>query len=352
MSRSIKKNIRKYLQKAGIHIQRFPTAEQFYESLKYKPAAVKRDKLKRVAVSVCIAENHEYYEKLLKAFVAGWQAEIKKAKFIGKGYSEGNLNTYRKVTIGNQLYFEKVYFNARPDLQAVQWFQDYIYQLIKGQIKMPLIQRTYRGELITIVYYNYLELAELEIERTERRLIQFSKELYHISCQNERYLTKLEPPDSIKNIDNRSTYKSQKNYYFAEKKIIQQGIGIESVKELTAGSKLVLTHGDISKENSFKNDVLVDWDSFGLFPVGLDPAIIHYHIYLKTNKEVNISHWLEENYKDIVSAKDWSDFVRNFILFSYFHAVKLQNKQKEQQLIGLLKKYLQKDGDLGLSSNN
>jgi hypothetical protein len=336
----LKKNIRRYLQKAGIHIQRFPAPEQFYESLQYKPAAVKRDRLKRMARSACIAENHEYYERLLKAFVPSWRAEIKRAKFIGKGYSEGNLNTYRKVTIGEKSYFEKVYFNTRPDLQAVQWLQSCIYKLIKAQIKMPLIQKTYSGEFITIVYYNYLELTELEKEETERRLVQFSKEIYHISCKNELYLAKLEPPDPIKNINNRSTYKSQEDYYFAITKFMKQGIDIESVEELTAGSKLVLTHGDISIENSYKNNVLVDWDSFGLFPVGLDPAIIYYHIYLKTARKVNIIGWLEEHYKDIISGKDWSDFVRNCIFFSYFHAVKVQDSQKQQQLIGMLKKHL------------
>jgi hypothetical protein len=65
----IKKNIRKYLQKAGIHIQPMPSPEHFHESLKYHPDGVQRFELKRIAGSVRIAENHAYYERLLNAFV-------------------------------------------------------------------------------------------------------------------------------------------------------------------------------------------------------------------------------------------------------------------------------------------
>jgi thiamine kinase-like enzyme len=288
--------------------------------------------------------NHKYYEELLKAFVPNWPMNVKEAKFIGKGFGESGLNTYRVVTVGNKTYFEKVYFNSHNSLQAVQWFQNHIHQLIKEKVNVPLVQKTYRGELFTIVYYSYIEHSKLREEAIESSLIQFSKDLYHISDKNKSYLMKLDLPDLIEDFRNHSAYQKRKRLYSAEKKLAKLRIDMESVEELIARSKRVLTHGDINKKNSFKNDVLIDWDSFGCSPIGLDPAFIYYHIHLKKEKEADINNWLEEHYRDVVSERDWDDFERNFIYFLYVFSIKRfakgQVEHKEQRLVNLLKEYI------------
>ncbi len=344
MTPYFKNIIKKYSQRAGIQIQYLPAPKRFYHSLQNRPVPVKHYEVKRITYYARSVGNHKYYEKLLKAFVPNWPTDVKGAKFIGKGLGESGINTYRTVTIGNKAYFEKVYFNSHHSLQAVQWFQNHIHHLIKEQVNVPLVQKTYRGELITIVYYSYIEHTKLKAEAIESGLIQFSQDLYRISDKNKSYLTKLELPDRIKDFRNHSAYQKRKKFYSADTKLSEQGIDMESAEELISCSKRVLTHGDINKKNSFKNGVLIDWDSFGLFPIGLDPAFIYYHIHLKKKKEANINEWLKEHYQDVVSEKDWSDFERNFMYFLYVFSIKRfakgQVEHKEQRLVNLLKKYI------------
>jgi thiamine kinase-like enzyme len=343
MKTFIKNVIKKYTQKAGIQIQYLPEPKHFYHSLQNRSDPVKHYEVKRITNYAGSVGNHKYYEGLLKAFVPNWQVDVKEAKFIGKGFGESGLNTYRMVSVGNKAYFEKVYFNSHNSLQAVQWFQKHIYKLIKEQINVPLIQKTYEGEAFTIVYYSYLKHTKLEEEAKESSLIQFSKDLYRISDKNESYLTQLEPPDVIKDFRNHSAYRKRKRFYSADTKLAKQGIDIESAEELIARSKRVLTHGDINKKNSFKNDVLIDWDSFGFSPIGLDPAFIYYHIRLKKEQEADINNWLKEHYRDVVSEKDWNEFERNFMYFLYIFSIKRfakgQVEHKEQGLNNLIKSY-------------
>ncbi len=335
----IKKIIRRYLQKAGIHVQRLPAPEYFYESLKYQPDSVRIHILKRMASSVRDAENHEYYENLLKVFVPNWQANSTKATFIGKGAGECDLNIYRKVRIENKRYFEKVYLNDYPSFKHIRFFQTHFYKLFEQKINVPYIQKIYSGERLTIVYYDYLVLNQLEEEKQENRLIQFSKYFYRISCQNEPYLTKLALPDSMKKF--RKRFKYRDNILAAKKRLLKQNIDTEFYEKSLDQSKYILTHGDLHEDNSFKQAVLVDWDNCGIYPLGFEPAYMYYCLMLKNNKRDNVINWLEEHYIDTISREDWQDFERNFTYLLFVFSIKLFKQAQfgsiEQRLIEGLK---------------
>jgi hypothetical protein len=339
----IKNIIRKYLQKTGFYIQSFPTPEHFYESLKNKPASIKIYELKRVANYAGSAGNHRFYNKLLKAFIPDWQIDIKKAQFIGSGFSPSNLNTYREVTVRDKPYFEKVYFSGHRSLQAVQWFQEYGYPLIKDEIKAPGIQKVYHGELLTIVYYDLLSLTVLEEETEEHRLIQFSIKLYNISCARESYLKTLDLPDLIENFKkNNHTYWG--HIHIAKNKLQEKAVNIRSIEKSLDNSKRILTHSDIHTKNGFKDATLIDWDFFGIYPIGFDPAMIYYR-RMKHNKvkQYNSINWLSEHYRSAILPEDWRDFERNFIFCLIVFAIKLFNsglfKSIEQQLMARLEHY-------------
>jgi hypothetical protein len=331
----IKKNIRRYLQKAGIHIQRFPAPEQFYESLKYKPSNVKTYELKRMANYAGNAGNHKFYERLLKAFVPNWEVNIANAAFIGKGIGESSLDTYRKVKIKDEHYFEKIYFNNHLSVKHVQLFQTHLFRLVKDKIKVPRIKKTYSGELLTIVYYDYFILNELAELKKENRLIQFSKDLYRISCRNESYLKKLELPDSIKDFRQRTRF--EENTLAVKARLLKQNIDANYFEDLLDRSKYIVTHGDLHGGNIYKNGILIDWDFFGIYPIGLDPAYIYFRLIIKHNKNYNASDWLKKHYSAVVTEADWNDLERNFMyilfMFSIRYFEKGQFKPFEQQLI-------------------
>jgi thiamine kinase-like enzyme len=343
MKRFIKNIIIKILQKTGIYVQYFPTSKQIYDFLKGKPLQIRKYELNRIVATQKLADNHKQYEKLLKAFIPDWQIEIKEAQFTGNGFSPSNLNTYRKVTTGDKLYFEKVYFNDHRSLQAVQWFQKYIYDLIKDEIKAPSIQKIFRGELLTIVYYDYISIAELGEETEERSLIQFSIILYNISCAYESYLRKLAFPDLIRNFKNNNhTYRRHINK--AKTRLQEEDINIKSFQKSLDHSKCILTHSDIHERNGFKKGILIDWDFFGIYPVGFDPAMIYYRrMKHKKVKNYHCVNWLREHYRTAILEEDWRDFERNFIYCLFVFSIKLFNKglfkSIERQLIEKLKYY-------------
>jgi thiamine kinase-like enzyme len=331
------------LQRKGIYAQYFPTSKHIYDFLKGKPLQIREYELSRIAATLSIADNHKQYEKLLKAFVPGWQIEIKKTQFVGKGIGDSSLNTYRKVAIGEKRYFEKVYFNVHQHLQTVRWFEKHIYDMIKGEITVPLIRKMFHGELITIVYYDYFDLINVREEIIESHLIQFSKVLYDISHRYRFALKKLAPPDSIRDFRNHPAYQSFKKIYSANTRLLKHGIDLKSLEKLIDQSKCILTHGDINKQNAFKNAILIDWDSFGIFPIGLDPAFIYYCLAIDKNKKANSLAWLKEYYYNVIPEEYWMEFERNFTYFLYIFSLNRFDKGKfehlEQQLIKKLKEY-------------
>src|SRR5699024_7184083 len=109
----------------------------------------------------------------------------------------------------------------------------------------------------------------------ERSLIQFSIILYHISCAQESYLRKLEIPDLIQNFKNNNhTYR--RHISKAKTRLQEEKINIKSFQKSLDYSKSIITHSDIHERNGFKNKILIDWDFFGIYPIGFDPAMIYY----------------------------------------------------------------------------
>jgi thiamine kinase-like enzyme len=340
IKRIIKKQIKKYLHKAGFYIRYYPTVNDFCNFLENKPISVKEYELRQVTTYISCAEDHQSYEKLLKHFVPNWHLDRKEAKFIGKGVTgDVSLKAHRKVRIKDKTYFEKVYFNSNRFLLDRQWFDDHIYELIKDKIKVPCIQKSYRGSLLTIVYFDYFNLIELE-EDKEGHLIQITKDLYRISCRNEDELLKLPWPDSVKEIKHP---RFRKRLHLLEREVQEH----KALEESVAQSKRIITHADIHMDNAFKNRILIDWDFFGLYPIGYDPAFVYYRLLItKTIKNYNYISWLHDHYKDVILNEDWPYFERNFIYFLLIFCYKRphlfekgRGKELEQQLIEKLKEY-------------
>ncbi len=324
---------------AEINIRDYTRLKHLYKSLKDLTIRVLEHGLKRITNNIANRNKHKYYEKILRTLIPNWQINIKEAKFIGVGIGDGSLDTHRKVTIGNKTYFEKVHFNSYQDLRKVQWFQNHIYALIEDKIKVPRIQKTYRGKLLTIVYYDYFNLTKLENKTKENSLIQFSKALYRISCTNEANLDESELPESINGFKNHFQY--QRNITLAGAEMAKQGIDMKTIEKSVEHSKCVLTHGDLNEGNGYKKDVLIDWDLFGIYPIGFDPAYIYFRLPVKNNKKV--VYWLEKHYSDVVSEEDWSIFERNFVYFLFIFSIyrfdREPYKSIKQELIENIKYY-------------
>src|SRR5699024_2769159 len=112
-------------------------------------------------------------------------------------------------------------------------------------------------------------------------------------------------------------------------------------------SRKILAHGDLHAGNIFKDNTVIDWDGCGFFPIGLDPAVIHYYLIVENEIEPveSLDNWLITHYKNNVDAKDWGDFEINFLYFSYIQSFKLVNKEYFKQYNSALKEvFLEKWG--------
>src|SRR5690606_35899878 len=50
----------------------------------------------------------------------------------------------------------------------------------------------------------------------------------------------------------------------------------DMIEQVVNRQPLVLTHGDIQETDVFADNYLIDWDSFGFFPLGFESAYILY----------------------------------------------------------------------------
>jgi hypothetical protein len=118
------------------------------------------------------------------------------------------------------------------------------------------------------------------------------------------------------------------------------GIDINMLEKAVAASKRVLTHGDIQETNIYRNSILVDWDSFGIYPMGFEPAFTYFRLLVKNRDRANCILWLEKQYKQDILEEDWIIFKCNFIYFLFVFSQKffLKNEliELKQELVSAL----------------
>lgn len=338
MRKQIKKNIKRQFQNIGVFFEHFPRNRR----LRKEPRVVQEYVLRKTSKPLKKLNNHKAYNKFLKQFVPRWDLSIDDAEFTSRGLGHGNLHMHRKITVGDKLLFEKVYFNFARDLHNVEWFYEYVPKEMIHGIKVPKIEKIYRGELLTIIYFEFLKLEPIEEKNKERILIDFSKTLYRGHETNRAYFLDVKISAEMKNVLDSDRYKRFKNA--VEDKLQTQEIALEKIHKKVLDSKSILTHGHISRANSFKHSILVDWDTVCYYPIGFDPAKIYYFLLKKDETDGNFLEWLEKNYKGTISANDWKQFERNaFYYLLLFGQRKVFEEERhvevERQLIDGLRRY-------------
>lgn len=317
MKLAIRKLLIQILQPLGFYITYYASAQKVYESLKKQPTLIQAFELKRIFDSVRIAKNHSYYNQLLASFIPNWNLEIKEPKFIGFGAGESSLSTFRKVKVNAKYLHEKIYFSFHPDSQRISWLYDSLSELInRFDIVTPDLNAVYKGATITAFYTDFLELKPLEVNSKEQKLLQFSKQLYQLSITSEFEKTVEKTPQSFTDFTQHFEYK--RNRLQAQQILTIHNIDLSSLEQTIRKSRYILTHGDIQETNAFENKVLIDWDSVGIFPIGLDPAFSLFYLLMNDkNEKFDILKWIEENFKNIVAQEDWENFQKNIVCFLF-----------------------------------
>lgn len=299
----------------GFIIERVPDENKLFFELNNCHESVQRYVLKRITDNIRIANNHKLYNKVLKRYIPTWDNHLTSAVFIGNGVGEYSFNTFRKVYFENRRYFEKIYFNNTHDLAKIEWFSNYIYPLLKNSINVARLHRVVKGDVITIVYFEFAELSPLPATRLTPVSFEFSRELIRLS--NEDSLKKLAAtaPAYFKDYKLHAYYRG--NISLATKlmkELSYNALSPESIENIIKLQPLVVTHGDIQRTNLFSNNYLIDWDSFGFYPLGLEAAYIicKFDVHSSGGGVVSTSNDLQtvllENYSGVICSDQWKCF--------------------------------------------
>lgn len=328
----------KILYRCGFRLNKVQSPELFHARLKKHPLEVIEYELNNRSAFIRTMNDIAYYDGLLKQFNPSWNIEIKESEFIGHGIGGSSLNVFRKVKTEKEIYFEKVYFSSKDDFYRASWFHDTIYATIENiGVSIPQIQRVYTSDILTVAYFDYLEVQDLEKDTSEGQVVDISLKLYTASLTNEIAKVLVDAPDTIKNYKSHFEYK--RNVSKANARLLKHNIIAKDIEETITASKLILTHGDLHNTNVFKGSIVIDWDSFGVYPLGLEPAFIYFRLLEPKERNADFQAWLDTNYKNMILQEDWSDFERNFFYFLYLFSYSLfKNNRYAEMEKKLIKK--------------
>lgn len=305
----------------GFIIVRIPNANKLFDELDQATSEVQRYTLKKLVSNIKTANNQKLYNEILKKFVNEWDNNFTKAEFMGDGLGVHNLCAYRKVRFENRYYFEKVYFNDSDDWMRAEWFYKNVYPILKDRLNVPKLYKVIKGYLITIVYFEFIDFIPISTNASYPVFFNISKRMVKLSKHNEELSENA--PEFTKDYTMHHCYKL--NVKTAEKtieKLYNNRVTPKMIEKVIRSQPLMFTHGDIHDRNVFKDDWVIDWDSFGFLPQGFEVAIIFLNnierpTSFKCFQEILIKEYQEAIHKDL-----WEGFELSFFYFYFLFTIR------------------------------
>lgn len=281
------------------------------------------------------AENHQFYNKILKHYIPELpKKDYNNPAFIGLGHSEGNLNAYRRINIKEEFLFEKIYITQKKPISTILWWEKNFKSLIKEEINFSEIKYLFKSQHITAVYFQYIDLPHPSRKEALEQALNIAHILYQISLGKEVKEIINKAPDFL--MDFRRLGTINKKEYEAQNELRSLKIDIENLLKKINESKKVFSHGDLKRTNLMIDNTVLDWDSSGIYPLGLDYAFIYFqHILIESEEAIKPDLWLEKHVRKTILESDWKDFKINFAYFSYVFLMDLKNSQEKTKKIKL-----------------
>jgi hypothetical protein len=215
------------------------------------------------------------YEFLLRRYDAGIKViennDIANKTFVGDGYGEGTLDTYRKIELKNStVLFEKIYFKDSMDYKKMCFFYENVLDyLVKKGVSTPALHSLTQGNLLAVAYLPFVELSDVDADNYEITAIKLAEKIKNI------HVNPVEGADDfLFDLDYAVMFK---NGIQAVNNLTESNIEIrtkfQSVYAYVLKQDRFLQHGDLNPRNIYTN-YLIDWDEFGMYPEGYDIGYI------------------------------------------------------------------------------
>jgi len=305
---------------------------------------------KALVKTLAVRNWHWLYEFSLKkmdpALDLSHADRASKKTFIFQGRGNGTLKPYRSLSNDTNKIFEKIFLNHTEDLKAnIDFYLNSRQYLNDTNIQIPKCQKIIKGEQFTVVLYDYLDLKPLPIGQQYQILKDKTLMLYKTS--NERTYS-----DSItydKFLFGKIRLEEENHFSSAE---------LAEIELLIRRAPVCFQHLDLGENNVFGNDVIIDWDNSGYFPLGMDfgKLLLNYFIYQKDsfyNTYKNEIAYFYQHLHHQISFKTFSKLTLYFaIVFYYGTAEGHDHTRKFKPLIENLKDLLngrQKNIDISVT---
>jgi len=287
---------------------------------------IPKQEFKSLVKTLAKRDWHLLYEYCLKkldpALDFSYANDSNQKRFVFQGRGFGTLKPYRILKKSNQQTFEKIFFNGTDDLKANLYFYEMRHHLLKEtKIRIPEYKMIIKGEVFTVFLYEYLELKPLPEGLVYNDIMNKTLELYKISPNQDH----AEP----------ITYNK---YIFGRNRLIENNeltpLELAHLDQLIERAPVCFQHLDLSENNVFQDDIVIDWDSSGFYPLGMDfgrlmlcDFIFHKDDFIHSY-EKKLTDYFQHLHHDI----SYHDFqllcMYFFIVFYYGHSSGTAHTQK------------------------
>lgn len=311
--RRIRHGISKLCGWMGIHIDRIPSAVALQDQIKNYSAQIGRYEIRNYTNFLMWNTDHKRYEKFLNTFIPERKVNISRASFVKEGDSEEALRSHRKVLIDGKWYFEKVFFSLYKNLQCTLWFQDMVYKHVKTGIKVPLIQKHFSGQWVSVAYFEFLNLRMYDnLAETQQQLIK----VFEMLTRLDEILKQIPGVIAAGKRDFHKTTVYAGNLADAEISFQKHGYSINRIAEDIVQTPLRFCHGDLHSSNICRNNVVLDWDMAGFYPVGYEHAVMYRNLlHFREVQNLNAFEWLKDWFGNECADDTDGLLSRNFLFF-------------------------------------
>lgn len=223
--------------------------------------------LKKYSTFCRYDESHEQYVDLLQTFDPTLKfPPCLKAKFIGDGFGDGSLNSYRIVKFSNKQYFEKIYLRASSDYKNILWFYKNLQPtLVNTGVKNPALKSITEGDQLAIIYTEYFEDTTPIVDASALYAEKFQSffDIKQSACRTNKnnFMTHALYIDGKKKAATYAPYSLDNGHE-----------ALTTMEESMSITVQIFSHGDWYHKNINKEGVIFDWDRCGFYPAGFDLA--------------------------------------------------------------------------------
>jgi hypothetical protein len=276
------------------------------------------EQLRDFSSVVPYTQDHLLYEQTLNNYDDKLELNLsrksQRVEFLGQGHGPGTLNAYRKLEFDGSSVFEKIYQNNSRSLKSIEWFFEHVKDRLDPKvILVPEVLHILRGDRLTAIYFEYINIKQLKKNLVCDRILDVSMSLHNIKLPKYDNFP-IELYDFSKNYMYRGCYKR------AEKLLkeisIQNLYSLHELEDKTKEYSLRICHGDLDGIHLGDPLYVIDWDNCGVFPLGFDIAR-GLSASFSCNRIKIYENYLFTKCYPKTGNMEWSEFLYSCLYFSF-----------------------------------